>query len=130
MPRTREAALIDPVMPAWQRDTDFQSGDSRALYDSVRGRLFGLPGETLVYPAHDYHGRRVSSIAQERQRNPRLGADRTVEDFVRLMAELDLPYPKFIDHAVPGIRACGQCPPDLPDHLREFCEEVAQSPQG
>ena len=63
---TREAVLIDPVMPAWQRDTDFQSGDSRALYDSVRGRLFGLPGETLVYPAHDYHGRRVSSIAQER----------------------------------------------------------------
>ena len=46
------------------------------------------------------------------------------------MAELDLPYPKFIDHAVTGIRACGQCPPDLPDHLREFCEEMAQSPQG
>ncbi|HUF82641.1 MAG TPA: MBL fold metallo-hydrolase [Burkholderiales bacterium] len=110
--------------------TDFQSGDSRALYESVRGKLFGLPAETLVYPAHDYQGRWVSSIAQEQQRNPRLGADRTVEDFIELMANLNLPYPQFIDHAVPGNQACGVCPPELPDHLLRYCQEMSESRQG
>lgn len=110
--------------------TDFQSGDARALYQSVHGRLFALPGETLVYPAHDYQGRWVSSIAQEKQRNPRLGGERTVEDFVRLMENLDLPYPKFIDYAVPGNQACGQCAPELPDNLQQYCREMADSPQG
>lgn len=122
---TGDALLIDGC-----GRTDFQSGDARALYGSVRGKLFGLPGETLVYPAHDYQGRWVSSIAQERQRNPRLGADRTLEDFVKLMANLNLPYPKFIDYAVPGNRACGVCPAALPDHLRQYCQEMEESPQG
>lgn len=122
---TGDALLIDGC-----GRTDFQSGDSRALYESVRGKLFGLPAETLVYPAHDYHGRWVSSIAQERQRNPRLGADRTLEDFIEIMANLNLPYPKFIDYAVPGNRACGVCPPELPDHLRQYCQEMGESPQG
>jgi len=122
---TGDALLIDGC-----GRTDFQSGDARALYESVRGRLFSLPGETLVYPAHDYQGRRVSSIAQEKQRNPRLGGDRTLEDFVALMHDLDLPYPKFIDYAVPGNRQCGECPPALPEHLREYCQEMAESPQG
>jgi glyoxylase-like metal-dependent hydrolase (beta-lactamase superfamily II) len=122
---TGDALLIDGC-----GRTDFQSGDPRALYESVRGRLFALPGETLVYPAHDYHGRRVSSIAQEQQRNPRLGGDRSVESFVELMQNLNLPYPKFIDYAVPGNRACGVCPVDLPDTLREYCPQMAESPQG
>ena len=122
---TGDALLIDGC-----GRTDFQSGDARALYESVRGKLFRLPGETLVYPAHDYHGRHVSSIAQEKQRNPRLGADRTLEDFVELMRRLDLPYPKLIDYAVPGNRACGVCPPDLPADLREYCPQMAESPQG
>ena len=122
---TGDALLIDGC-----GRTDFQSGDSRALYESVRGKLFGLPAETLVYPAHDYQGRWVSSIAQERQRNPRLGADRTVEEFVTLMANLNLPYPKFIDYAVPGNRSCGICPATLPEHLREYCQKMEESPQG
>ena len=122
---TGDALLIDGC-----GRTDFQSGDSRALYESVRGRLFNLPGETLVYPAHDYQGRWVSSIAQEKQRNPRLGGDRSLGSFVELMANLGLPYPKFIDYAVPGNRACGVCPDDLPEALREYCPQMAESPQG
>jgi sulfur dioxygenase len=122
---TGDALLIDGC-----GRTDFQSGDSRALYRSVRERLFGLAPETLVYPAHDYQGRWVSSIAQEQHRNPRLGGDRTLEDFVALMDNLDLPYPKFIDHAVPGNRECGECPPDLPEHLREYCQAMSESRQG
>lgn len=122
---TGDALLIDGC-----GRTDFQSGDPRRLYKSVRGRLFALAPETLVYPAHDYQGRWVSSIAQERQRNPRLGGDRGLEDFVQLMDSLQLPYPTFIDHAVPGNRRCGECPEDLPGRLREYCDEMAHSVQG
>ena len=73
---------------------------------SVRGRLFALPGETLAYPAHDYQGRRVSSIAQEQQRNPRLGGGRSRDSFIELMDNLDLPYPRLLSAERPaGARA-------------------------
>ena len=65
---TGDALLIDGC-----GRTDFQNGDAATLYRSVHEKLFSLPDETLVYPAHDYQGRRVSSIAQEKTRNPRLG---------------------------------------------------------
>ena len=52
--------------------TDFQGGDPGALYDSITQKLFTLPDDTLVYPGHDYNGRRVSNIAQEQGRNPRI----------------------------------------------------------
>jgi sulfur dioxygenase len=120
---TGDALLIDGC-----GRTDLQNGDARALYRSVREKLFTLPPDTLVCPAHDYHGRRVSTIAQERQRNPRLGGGRSVEAFVELMAGLKLPYPKFIDYALPGNRQCGVCPPEVPDELRrDFCD---RDPQG
>ena len=122
---TGDALLIDGC-----GRTDFQNGDARALYRSVRERLFTLPDDQLVCPAHDYQGRRVSTIVQERERNPRLGGDRTLEEFERLMAELKLPYPKFIDYAVPGNRACGVCPEGLPDELRAYCGRMTESPQG
>jgi sulfur dioxygenase len=122
---TGDALLIDGC-----GRTDFQNGDARTLYRSVTGKLFTLPGETLVYPAHDYAGRHVSSIAQERARNPRLGGGKTEDEFQRIMAGLDLPYPKFIDHAVPGNRQCGVCPGELPDELQQYCREMAFSPQG
>lgn len=81
--------------------TDFQNGDAGALYDSITGRLFALPEDTLVYPGHDYKGRRVSTIGEEKSTNPRL-AGRSREDFVRLMGQLDLPEPKRIREAVPA----------------------------
>lgn len=110
--------------------TDFQSGDPVALYHSVRGRLFAYDDDTLVYPAHDYDQRRISTIGQEKARNPRLGGDRTLEDFVALMNGLNLAYPKFIDYALPGNRACGVCPQDVPDHLQQYCEQIGQTRQG
>ncbi len=110
--------------------TDFQNGDAATLYRSVRERLFTLPGDVLVYPAHDYQQRRVSTIAQERARNPRLGGERTLEDFIVLMSQLNLPYPKFIDYAVPGNRQCGVCPTDLPERLKAYCDRMTESLQG
>ena len=110
--------------------TDFQNGDTDALYASVTGKLFALPDDTLVYPAHDYEGRRVSSIAQEKKRNPRLGQQHTLEDFRHIMANLNLPYPTFIDYAVPGNLQCGVCPDHLPENLEKYCAHMTGSPQG
>lgn len=110
--------------------TDFQGGDVDALYKSVTEKLFVLPDETLVYPAHDYQDRRVSSIGQEKKRNPRLGQSRTLEQFRNIMANLNLPYPKFIDYAVPGNEQCGVCPSDVPDNLEKYCQQMTESPQG
>lgn len=110
--------------------TDFQNGDSDSLYRSVTEKLFTLPDETLVYPAHDYQNRFVSSIAQEKARNPRLGKCKTVDEFREIMANLNLPYPKFIDHAVPGNRQCGVCPSKLPQDLEQYCGKMSDSPQG
>ncbi len=110
--------------------TDFQNGDADALYKSVNEKLFTLPDDYLVYPAHDYHDRRVSTIAQEKKRNPRLGGDRSLDEFRIIMANLNLPYPKFIDYAVPGNRQCGVCPEDVPQNLASYCRQMEQSPQG
>ena len=86
--------------------TDFQGGDAGTLYDSITEKLFVLPEETLVYPGHDYQGRRVSCIAEEKQLNPRL-AGKSREEFIEIMHNLDLPKPKLIDVAVPANRLCG-----------------------
>lgn len=101
--------------------TDFQSGNAGDLYNSIHNKFFSLPDETLVYPGHDYEGRHVSSIAQEKARNPRLGKGRPKEDFVELMDGLDLPYPRKIDFAVPGNEACGECPSNVPEAYRGPC---------
>jgi len=106
--------------------TDFQSGDAATLYRSVHDKLFNLPDETLVYPGHDYKGRFVSSIAQEKTRNPRLGGGNTIEEFVAIMDELDLPYPRKIDYAVPGNEQCGKCPPNVPEEYRAPCDRFDQ----
>jgi len=102
--------------------TDFQSGDAGMLFESIHNKIFTLPDETLVYPAHDYEGHFVSTIAQEKIRNPRLGNKKSKEEFIIIMKHLDLPYPRKIDFAVPGNEACGICPPNVPNELRSPCD--------
>jgi glyoxylase-like metal-dependent hydrolase (beta-lactamase superfamily II) len=102
--------------------TDFQSGDAATLYRSIHDKLFSLADETLVYPGHDYEGRCVSTIAQEKIRNLRLNGNKTLEEFIAIMNGLQLPYPKKMDFAVPGNRQCGQCPPNVPAQFRAPCE--------
>jgi rhodanese-related sulfurtransferase len=86
--------------------TDFQGGNSGDLYDAITQRLFTLPDDTLVYPGHDYQGRWVSNIKQERINNPRLSG-KSREQFFEIMENLNLPNPKLIDEAVPANRYCG-----------------------
>ena len=88
--------------------TDFQQGDPRALYRSVRSRIFALPENCLLYPAHDYRGLTVSSVIEEKKFNPRLGGEVGENDYVGYMKNLDLPHPKKIDEAVPANLRCGR----------------------
>lgn len=87
--------------------TDFQNGDAATLYDSVTKRLFSLADDILVFPAHDYHGRTVSTIGEEKQWNPRF-KQRDCQDFIKLMSNLDLSYPRKMMEAVPANQSCGQ----------------------
>ncbi len=82
--------------------TDFQQGDPATLYRSVREQILSLPAACLLYPAHDYSGRTVTSVAEERRFNPRFGGDSSEGDFIGYMRHLGLPHPKQMDIAVPA----------------------------
>lgn len=102
--------------------TDFQEGDPAQLYKSIQDKFFSLPDETLVYPGHDYEGRQITTILQEKQRNPRLMDKKSESDFIDIMNGLDLPYPRKIDFAVPANMLCGKCPDNVPEEYRGPCE--------
>lgn len=86
--------------------TDFQGGSAADLYDSITQRLFSLPETTLIYPAHDYKGNRVSTIGAEKLTNPRL-AGKSRDEFIALMNGLNLPKPMMLDAAVAANRNLG-----------------------
>ncbi|HWD60841.1 MAG TPA: MBL fold metallo-hydrolase [Stellaceae bacterium] len=88
--------------------TDFQEGDPAAMFRSVREQIFALPPECLLYPAHDYRGLTVTSVAEERRFNPRLGGDIGLGDFAGYMKNLRLAHPKLLDVAVPANLRCGR----------------------
>jgi glyoxylase-like metal-dependent hydrolase (beta-lactamase superfamily II) len=90
--------------------TDFQGGDAGALWDAVHARLFPLPEDTRVYPAHDYKGLTSSTIGDEKRANARLNRPR--DAFITLMGSLGLPRPKHMDEAIPANLACGKPPVD------------------
>ncbi len=91
--------------------TDFQQGSPHKLFNSVRNKLFNLPDDTHVYPAHDYKGHTRSTIGLEKAFNPRLNLEISEEKFTEIMNNLNLPHPKQIDQAVPGNMACGMKQP-------------------
>jgi sulfur dioxygenase len=88
--------------------TDFQQGDSQALFASVHRQIFTLPSACLIYPGHDYNGLTVTSVEEERRYNPRLGGEVSEEDFAGHMQNLNLPHPKKLDIAVPANLRCGR----------------------
>ncbi|MBL0944992.1 MAG: MBL fold metallo-hydrolase [Hydrogenophaga sp.] len=86
--------------------TDFQSGSASDLYRSLTRVLFALPDDTTVWPGHDYHGQRHSSIGHEKRHNARI-AGRSEAEFIALMDGLNLPRPRRIDEAVPANLSSG-----------------------
>lgn len=87
--------------------TDFQAGSSEKLFHSVRDRIFKLPDDTVVYPAHDYKGFTKSQVGVEKKLNPRLNLNISKEQFIDIMANLKLPYPAKIKESVPANLQCG-----------------------
>ena len=81
--------------------TDFQNGDPKDSYNSIFGKLLKLPDDTLVYPAHDYNGKKFSTIGEQRSNNPRLQVS-SVDQYVEIMNNLNLANPKMMDVAVPA----------------------------
>jgi glyoxylase-like metal-dependent hydrolase (beta-lactamase superfamily II) len=81
--------------------TDFQNGNPIDQYHSLFNKILKLPEKTLVYPAHDYKGNKVSTIGQEKKNNPRLRVD-SAEQYAELMNSLNLENPKMMDVAVPA----------------------------
>ena len=81
--------------------TDFQSGSSYDAYDSLFKKLLKLPEKTLVYPAHDYNGKKNSTIKNEKKNNPRLQVS-SAEEYAEMMNNLNLEFPEMIDIAVPA----------------------------
>jgi glyoxylase-like metal-dependent hydrolase (beta-lactamase superfamily II)/rhodanese-related sulfurtransferase len=88
--------------------TDFQQGDARTLFRSVRSRIFALPDACLVYPGHDYRGLAATSVGEEKLYNPRLGEAIGEQDFVGYMKNLGLAHPKAMEQAVPANLKCGR----------------------
>jgi len=98
---------------------DFQHGDSHRLYHSITEQIFSLPDDCLIFPGHDYNGRTMSSVAEERAYNPRIGGQGSERDFIGFMENLNLPHPKQIAIAVPANQRSGKpeddkmpCPAD------------------
>ena len=81
--------------------TDFQSGNSYDSYDSLFNKLLKLPEKTLVYPAHDYSGKKYSTVENEKNNNPRLQVS-SAEEYAEIMNNLNLEDPEMIDIAVPA----------------------------
>ena len=81
--------------------TDFQNGSALEQYDSIFNKLLKLPEKTLVYPAHDYNGKKFSTIKNERNNNPRLQV-KTANEYVKIMNNLKLENPKMMDIAIPA----------------------------
>lgn len=86
--------------------TDFQGGDAGALYDAIHGKLFTLPDDVVVYPAHDYNGKTHTTIGVEKRQNAR-AAGRSREEFIQLMGSLNLPPPRRIAENLPANNRCG-----------------------
>jgi glyoxylase-like metal-dependent hydrolase (beta-lactamase superfamily II) len=105
----------DALMIRGTGRTDFQQGSSDRLYDNIHRKLFTLPDETQLYPAHDYKGQTASTIGLEKKYNPRLGEGRSKDDFIKIMSQLKLADPKKIHEALPANMACGKSP-KAPQH--------------
>ncbi len=95
--------------------SDFQEGDAATLFESVRNMIFSLPEPTLLYPGHDYKGRTVTTVSEEKRFNPRLCLDRSRSDFLTLMRQLDLAFPRKMDVAVQANLESGLVLPPEPE---------------
>jgi len=99
---------------------DFQQGDAQSLFESVHDKLFNLPENCSVYPGHDYTGKTMSTVIEEKKFNPRLGGGASVNDFKGYMNAMKLPHPKLIDYAVPANLSSGKPDNDYVENIEQW----------
>ena len=98
-PSTSRGTSGDTLLINGTGRTDFQNGDAKDAYNSIFNKLLKLPEETLLYPAHDYKGEKVSTIGKEKKQNPRLQVN-SVNEYVEIMNNLNLKKPTEIDNNI------------------------------
>ena len=110
--------------------SDFQQGSASTLWTSIHQQLLSLPGSCLLYPAHDYTGRQVTSVAEERRYNSRLGGGATERDFLGHMQNMRLPHPKRLAEALPGnLRSGRPLEPQISPSWAPICHSYAGLPE-
>ncbi len=107
----KHAFTGDAILIRGTGRTDFQQGDPHKLYRSIHDKIFTLPDDTIIWPGHDYRGRTLTTIGEEKKLNPRVGDGKSEAEFVEIMDNLNLPTPKKIHEAVPANLHCGLVPP-------------------
>jgi sulfur dioxygenase len=112
-PDRRRAFTGDALLIRSAGRTDFQQGDPQQLYRSIQQQIFTLPDACLLCPGHDYNGRTVTTVGEEKRWNPRVGGAASETDFVGYMNNLGLPHPKQMDVAVPANLRCGKPEPGV-----------------
>jgi glyoxylase-like metal-dependent hydrolase (beta-lactamase superfamily II)/rhodanese-related sulfurtransferase len=103
--------------------TDFQQGDARTLFRSIRDKIFSLPDDTMLYPGHDYQGRTATTVWEEKAYNPRLASHINEDAFVGIMDNLNLANPRLMDVAVPANLQGG-----LTEADRQDSEDISAGP--
>ena len=88
--------------------TDFQGGCSKNIYNSIRNKIFTYPNETIIYPGHNYKGLTSSTIEYEKKHNPNVGDNIKIDDYIERERNMNRPYPKRFDIAVPANMFCGK----------------------
>ena len=89
--------------------TDFQSGSSIDMFESIQNKIYTLDDSMIIYPGHDYNGAQHSTVIEEKKHNKRISQTTTLEAFEQTMQALDLPYPKKIDASLPANMSSGNC---------------------
>jgi glyoxylase-like metal-dependent hydrolase (beta-lactamase superfamily II) len=87
--------------------TDYRTGNAAAQYESITGKLFAYPDETMIYPGHDYHGKTRSTIGEEKAHNPQIGAHISREKFIDAMVCMKLDPPQRLHEALPSAMRYG-----------------------
>ncbi len=129
-PEEKKALTGDALLIRGAGRTDFQGGDASKLYSSVHEQIFSLDDDYLLYPGHDYSGRSVTTVLEEKSSNPRLSLQVRQKDFVAYMENLGLPHPKKMDLAVPANLSCGKPPENEGEQPAKGWGEVVRTYAG
>ncbi|MCP4501911.1 MAG: MBL fold metallo-hydrolase [Deltaproteobacteria bacterium] len=113
------AVVGDSILIRGTGRTDFQQGSSETLFKSIHEQIFTLPDDTPLYVGHDYKGRMVTTVGEEKAHNPRVGKGKTVEEYVVIMKNLNLALPRKLAEALPKNMRSGQWAPILEGELPE-----------